>query len=82
MRRDPQLEKAFCLPEAEGTLRMVERMCVYDKMIREKEPVSIVEATVNRATGWCCVSRRATAEGPCHRRSDRWCCQHRKTASP
>lgn len=50
MRRDPQLEKAFCLPEAEGTLRMVERMCVYDKMIREKEPVSIVEPTVNRAT--------------------------------
>ena len=44
------MERAFCLPEADGTLRMLEMIRVCDRMIRQREPVSIMEPTANRET--------------------------------
>lgn len=52
------MEKDFCLPEADGTPRMVEMMYAYDKMIRERGPVRIMEQTVNRATWLVLVSEQ------------------------
>ena len=54
------MEKAFCLPEADGTLRMLEMIRVYDKMIRERGPVSIMEPTANRAPWLMLVSEQET----------------------
>ena len=56
VRWEPQVEKAFCLPGADETPRMVDMMYAYDKMIRERGPVSIMEPTVNRATWFVLVS--------------------------
>ena len=58
MRWDPQVERAFCLPGADGTLRMLEMIRVCDRMIRQREPVSIMEPTANRVTWLMLVSEQ------------------------